>query len=211
MNDKEKIKVLLVDDHEMVRYGLETYIRLSDDLELVGEAADGEEAVHVCDQLHPDIILMDMIMPRMNGVEATRIIHQRYPQVGIIAITSFEDEHMVQSAIQAGATSYLQKNITLSELQDAIRKTYQGKRVLSPEASQALVNLSSSPFNDIRLTEREKGVLACMVNGLSNPEIAEQLVISRTTVATHVSNILGKLGVKSRTEAVSLALKQHLI
>ena len=118
---------------------------------------------------------------------------------------------MVQSAIQAGATSYLQKNITLSELQDAIRKTYQGKRVLSPEASQALVNLSSSPFNDIRLTEREKGVLACMVNGLSNPEIAEQLVISRTTVATHVSNILGKLGVKSRTEAVSLALKQHLI
>ena len=195
----------------MVRYGLETYIRLSDDLELVGEAADGEEAVHVCDQLHPDIILMDMIMPRMNGVEATRIIHQRYPQVGIIAITSFEDEHMVQSAIQAGATSYLQKNITLSELQDAIRKTYQGKRVLSPEASQALVNLSSSPFNDIRLTEREKGVLACMVNGLSNPEIAEQLVISRTTVATHVSNILGKLGVKSRTEAVSLALKQHLI
>ena len=211
MNPKRKLRILLVDDHEMVLYGLETYIRLSADLELVGEANDGEQAVQLCDDLHPDVILMDMIMPRMNGVEATQIIHQRHPQIGIIAITSFEDEHMVQSAIQAGATSYLQKNITMSELQDAVRKTYLGKRVLSPEATQALINLSSSSHGDIKLTEREKGVLACMANGLSNPEIAEQLVIGRTTVATHVSNILSKLGVKSRTEAVALAMKQHLI
>jgi two-component system, NarL family, response regulator LiaR len=154
---------------------------------------------------------MDMVMPRMNGVEAIKIIHQRQPHVAIIAITSFEDEQLVVAAVQAGASSYLQKNVSMHELHDAVRKTFAGRRVLSPEAAQALANMASAHPVQYDLTSREKSVLVLMIEGLSNPEIGERLVISRTTVATHVSSILGKLGVKSRTEAVSLAMKNHIL
>jgi NarL family two-component system response regulator LiaR len=194
-----------------VRYALEAYIRQAQDMELVGQAREGREAVQLCDELLPDVIIMDMVMPHMNGVEAIQIIHRKHPQIGIIAITSFEDEHLVQSAIQAGATSFLQKNITMNELHDAIRKTDQGKRILSPEAAQALVSMSSTQPIDFKLTERERDVLSFMAIGLSNPQIASQLCISRTTVASHVGSILEKLKVKSRTEAVAMALKNHFL
>ena len=211
MSVQEPICVMLVDDHEMVRFGLSAYIRTSSDMTLCGEAADGEEAVGMCAELQPDVILMDMIMPGMNGVEAIKIIHARYPRIKIIAITSFEDEKMVQDALQAGASSYLQKNISMKELQEAIRKTFTGKRVISPEAAQALINGAAAHEPEADLTEREMDVLRLLASGQSNPEIADRLVISRNTVATHVSAILSKLGVRSRTEAVAFALKKGIV
>ena len=211
MSVQEPICVMLVDDHEMVRFGLSAYIRTSSDMSLCGEAADGEEAVRMCAELQPDVILMDMIMPGMNGVEAIKIIHARYPRIKIIAITSFEDEKMVQDALQAGASSYLQKNISMKELQEAIRKTFTGKRVISPEAAQALINGAAVHEPEADLTEREMDVLRLLASGQSNPEIADRLVISRNTVATHVSAILSKLGVRSRTEAVAFALKKGIV
>ena len=211
MNAQGRIRVMLVDDHEMVRFGLSAYIRTSSDIELCGEASDGEEAVQMCAEAQPDVILMDMIMPGMGGIEAIRRIHPLYPKIKIIAITSFEDENLVQDALQAGAASYLQKNIPMKELQEAIRKTYAGKRIISPEATQALIHGASLDEVEINLTEREMDVLRLMVDGRSNPGIADQLVISRNTVATHVSSILTKLGVRSRTEAVAMALKKGMI
>jgi two-component system, NarL family, response regulator LiaR len=211
MNPQQPIRVLLVDDHEMVRFGLAAYLRMTGDIELCGEARDGEEALQRCTELQPDVILMDMIMPGMSGIEAIKIIHPRYPQIKIIAMTSFEDEHMVQDGLKSGATSYLHKNISMKELQEAIRKSYYGKRILSPEAAQALINGSESAGADLDLTEREMDVLRLMASGRSNPEIADQLVISRNTVATHVSSILAKLSVRSRTEAVAMALKSGLV
>ena len=211
MTIEKPIRVMLADDHEMVRFGLASCIRMATDMELVGEAANGEETVELCAELQPDVILMDMMMPRMNGAEAMKIIHQEYPQIRIIAITSFEDDQMVLDALHAGATSYLHKNIAMSELQDIIRKSYAGAQVLSPEAVHALIALTGPKAIEIDLTGREKEVLFFMSKGLSNPEIADRLVISRNTVATHVSSILNKLGVKSRTEAVTLAFKNRLV
>ena len=212
MTPSQPIRVMLVDDHTMVRRGLATFLKVFDDLELVGEAADGEAAIQLCAHILPDVILMDMVMPDMDGVTATRIIRQRFPTVQVIALTSFKEEELVQSALQAGAIGYLLKDVSAEKLAQAIRAAHAGRGTLSPEAAQALVHAATQPpppGHD--LTERERAVLALMVAGLNNTEIAEKLVVSPSTIKSHVSNILAKLGVASRTEAVALAVRHRLV
>ncbi len=205
------IKILLVDDHTVVRSGLSKFLMVNKDLKLVGEASDGAEAVQMVALHKPDVVLMDLMMPGVDGITATREIHQKYPKVKIIALTSFAEQNMVQGALQAGATSYLQKNVSAKELGIAIRSAYEGKMTLSPEAAQVLANSVAQPqIHGEQLTERERDVLKCMADGLSNNEIAEKLVISLGTVKFHVSNIFHKLGVESRVEAVKLAIEQKL-
>lgn len=206
------IKVLLVDDHAVVRSGLSKFLMVNKDLKLVGEAADGNEAIQMASLHKPDVILMDLMMPGMDGITATREIHKKYPQVKVIALTSFAEQNMVQGALQAGAIGYLQKNVTAKELGFAIRSACEGRMTLSPEAAQVLANSVAQPqIAGEQLTERERDVLKCMADGLNNNEIAESLIISLGTVKFHVSNIFHKLGVDSRVEAVKLALEQKLV
>jgi NarL family two-component system response regulator LiaR len=211
MRPSQPIRVVLVDDHTMVRRGLATFLKVFDDLELAGEAASGEAAIELCGQVLPDVILMDLMMPGMDGVTATRIIRQKYPKVQVIALTSFKEEQVVQSALQAGAIGYLLKDVSADELARAIHAAHSGRATLSPEAAQALVNAANQPpVPGQDLTERERVVLALMVEGLNNTQIAGRLVVSPSTIKTHVSHILSKLGVASRTEAVVLAMRHHL-
>jgi NarL family two-component system response regulator LiaR len=203
---------MLVDDHAVVRSGLGAFLLAFDDLELVGEAGGGEEAVRLCEQLRPDVVLMDLVMPGMDGAVATRAIRERCPQIQVIALTSFKEKELVQGALEAGAIGYLLKNVAANELAGAIRAAHAGRPTLAPEAAQALIQAAREPPSPgYDLTPREREVLALMVEGLSNPEIAERLVLSASTVKFHVSNILSKLGVTSRTEAVALAVQHHLV
>ncbi len=205
------VKVMIVDDHAVVRSGLSRFLKVNKDFQLVAEASDGREAVQMVSLHKPDVVLMDLMMPEVDGVTATREIHQKYPNVKVIALTSFSEQNMVQGALQAGAIGYLQKNVTAAELADAIRSACAGRMTLSAEATQALAQSVAQPqIAGNQLTDRERDVLKCMVDGLNNQEIAEQLVISLGTVKFHVSNIFQKLGVDSRVEAVKAALEQKL-
>ncbi len=212
MDKHNRIRVFIVDDHAMVRSGLSAFLLAYDDLELVGEASTGEEAVRKCAEIAPDVVLMDLMMPGMNGAEATRAIRQRCPDVQVIALTSFKEDDLMQKTLQAGAIGYLFKNVSAEELVNAIYAAKAGRPALAPEAAQALIHAVTQPHRvGFDLTEREREVLALMAKGFNNPQIAEKLVISRSTVKFHVSSILSKLGVTSRTEAVALALQQHLV
>jgi len=212
MEDTKPIRVLLVDDHAVVRSGLAAFLLAFDDLELVGEAGSGEEAVRLCERLLPDVVLMDLVMPGMDGAAATQQIRQRVPHAQVIALTSFKEEELVHGVMRAGAIGYLLKNVTANELADAIRRAHAGRPTLAPEAAQALIHAATQgqPLG-FDLTERERDVLALMVEGLSNNEIARRLVVSPSTAKFHVSNVLSKLGAKSRTEAVALALRENLV
>lgn len=212
MTEPRPTRILLADDHMVVRSGLGTVLSVWDDMELVGEAGDGEEAIRLCDSLQPDVVLMDLLMPKMDGVAATQVIKQRWPQMQVIALTSFKEKEYVEGALKAGANGYLLKNVSADELVNAIRRAVAGQPSLSPEAAQVLiqkVNQPPPPGQD--MTDREKEVLALMVEGLSNSEIAERLIVSQSTAKFHVSNVLSKLGVTGRTEAVALAVKYHLV
>ena len=220
ISPSQPIRVMIVDDHTMVRRGLATILKVFDDpstgsgqaLQLAGEAENGAEAITLCGEVLPDVILMDMVMPEMDGAAATRVIRQKYPQVQVIALTSFKEGELIKNALEAGAIAYLLKDVSADDLARAIRAAHAGRVTLSPEAAQALVETSNQPpAPGLDLTEREREVLALMVEGLNNTQIAGRLTVSPSTIKSHVSNVLSKLGVASRTEAVTLALRNHIV
>ena len=212
MNETKPIRVMLVDDHDMVRKGLAVFLKAKPDMELVGEARDGEEALRMSKEIHPDVILMDLMMPKMDGSTATRLIREQLPKVQIIALTSFQEKELVQEVLQAGAISYLLKDVSAHELAEAIRGAYAGLPTPSPSATKALIQAArQEPAPGHDLTPREKEVLILLVEGMNNSAIAERLFISRSTAKAHVSNILSKLGVSNRAEAIALALRNKLV
>jgi NarL family two-component system response regulator LiaR len=206
------IRVMIVDDHAVVRSGLSAFLRSYDDLELAGEARNGEEAVQLCAQFRPDVVLMDLIMPVMDGAAATQIIRQNCSQTQVVVLTTFKEEALVQKALGAGAIGYLLKDVQGDELAEAIRLAHAGQSTLSPEVTQTLIRATSRPAQPgYDLSEREREVLAAMVKGLNNNEIAERLFVSLSTVKHHVSHILSKLGATNRAEAVVMAVQNNLI
>ena len=208
----QPIRVMLVDDHTMVRRGLATILKVFDDLQLIGEAENGAVAVQLAAEVLPDVILMDMSMPEMDGATATHVIRQQFPHIQILALTSFKEGKVIQKALEAGAIGYLLKDVSADDLARAIRAAHAGRGTLSPEAAQVLVETASRPpAPGLDLTERERDVLKLMIEGLNNTQIAGRLTISPSTVKSHVSNILAKLGVASRTEAVALALRSEIV
>jgi two-component system, NarL family, response regulator LiaR len=212
ISPSQPIRVMIVDDHTMVRRGLATILKVFDDLQLVGEAENGAEAIKLCGEVLPDVVLMDMVMPDMDGAATTRAICQKYPKVQVIALTSFKEGDLVKNALEAGAIGYLLKDVSADDLVRAIRAAHAGRATLSPEAAQALVETANlPPAPGLDLTEREREVLALMVEGLNNTQIAGRLTVSPSTIKSHVSNVLSKLGVASRTEAVTLALRNHIV
>jgi two-component system, NarL family, response regulator LiaR len=212
LSSSQPIRVMIVDDHMMVRRGLATMLKVFDDLQLVGDADSGEAAIQLCAQVIPNVILMDLSLPGIDGAVATRAIRQQFPQVKVIALTSFKEGDRIKNALEAGAIGYLLKDISADELAHAIRAAHAGRATLSTEAAQALVETANQPPSPgLDLTERELEVLTLMVEGLNNTQIAERLTVSPSTIKSHVSNILSKLGVASRTEAVTLALRNHII
>lgn len=207
------IRVMVVDEHGMVRKGIVAFLKNNPQLEIVGEAENGREAVDLCERLTPQVILMDLQMPEMDGITATRIIRSQYPQIQIIALTSFQDRDKVQEALAAGAISYLLKNVTGDDLAEAILDAYAGRATLAQEAVRALIQpppTSPAPAG-FDLTVREREVLGLLIKGLNNNEIAKQLSVSHATAKAHVSNILSKLGVSNRAEAVAVAIQQKLL
>ena len=212
MKESKILHVLIVDDHAMVRTGLADFISAYEWMEQVGEARDGVEAVEFCNTHEVDVVLMDMIMPVMDGCEATRRIMALSKPIKIIVLTSFHEQGLVQQALKAGATSYLLKNVSAEELAVAIRAAYSGHSMLSPEATEALIHGSSqAPGGSFDLTQRELEVLTLLVEGHSNLEISNQLTISMATVKYHLTSIFSKLGAKNRVEATTIALKYHLV
>jgi two-component system, NarL family, response regulator LiaR len=205
------IRILIVDDHSVVRQGLRMFLALDPEMEVVGEASNGAEAVECVEELLPDVVLMDLLMPGMDGVQATEVIRQRFPETEVIALTSVLEDNAVVNAIRAGAIGYLLKDTESEELVKAIRAASSGQVQLSPKAAERLMREIRAPESPEKLTERETEVLRFLAVGKSNKEIARELVVSETTVKTHVSNILMKLGVPSRTQAALYAVRIGLV
>lgn len=207
------IRIIIVDDHDMVRSGLATFLDEFDDLELIGEAADGPDGVRLCLEKQPEVVLMDLVMPGFDGATAIRKILAELPDTRIIALTTFSEDDLVNDAMQAGAISYLLKNITTDELARAIRDAHAGKSTIAQEALKALIRGkqdNNAGLPPIQLTIREQDVLRCLMDGKTNRQIAEELDVSLSTVKQHVSSILAKLGASSRTEAVAIAIKRKI-
>lgn len=208
------IRVLLVDDHEMVRLGVSSYLSIESDVEVVGKAENGEDGYEKAMALRPDVILMDLVMEVMDGIESTKKILKEWPEARILIVTSFIDDEKVYPAIEAGASGYLLKTSTAHEIANAIRKTYNGERVLEPEVTTKMMEQLSNRNRHIlheELTNREQEILLLIAQGMSNQEIADELFITLKTVKTHVSNILAKLEVEDRTQAAIYAFKHGLI
>lgn len=212
-NDVPLIRVMIVDDHQVIRQGFGMFLKAFPDLEFVGEAINGKEAIALCGEMRPDVILMDMRMPLMDGVSAIRVIREEYPDIAIIALTSFtDDKQLVQAALEAGAIGYLFKDISINDLAMSIRAAYNGTPVLAAEATRLLIQSKTQRTStDFNLSARELEVLEFIVQGLNNTQIAERLTVSRSTIKFHVSSILGKLGANSRTEAASIAHQHKLV
>jgi NarL family two-component system response regulator LiaR len=207
-----RIRVVIADDHALVRSGLQSILSLFDDIEIVAQADSGAEAVSLCEQTTPDVVLMDLVMPGMDGAAATARILRRCPGTRVLALTSFSDEALIQKTLRAGAIGYLMKNVSGDQLAAAIRSADMGRPTLAPEAAEALMHAVTAPESSGRdLTRRERQVLTLMAEGMTNVEIADRLVISLSTAKTHVSSIISKLGVSSRTEAATMALRHRLI
>ncbi|THE09097.1 response regulator transcription factor [Bacillus timonensis] len=208
------IKVLFVDDHEMVRIGVSSYLSAQPDIEVVGEADDGKKAIELALELRPDIILMDLVMKEMDGIEATRRIIESWPEAKIIIVTSFIDDEKVYPALEAGATSYMLKTSKASEIAEAVRKTHHGQSVLEPEVTGKMMvrmRQKDTHLPHEELTNREMEILLLIADGKTNQEIADELFIALKTVKVHVSNILSKLEVQDRTQAVIYAFKHSLV
>ena len=211
MTEAGPIKVMIVDDHPIVRDGLNGLLRVVADMELAGEAGNGQEALARCQESLPDVILMDIVMPGMDGLEATRLILDQYPDVKIVVLTTFPEEDLVQEALEAGAVGFILKNASAATVADAIRSAHAGEPVLAPEATQVLIRARTVPPKlGHDLTRREKEVLALIVEGLSNDEIAERLLISPSTTRHHVSACMSKLGASNRARAAALAVENGL-
>jgi len=207
---QRKIRVLVADDHSVVRGGLRLFMLAFSDLELVGEAENGQQAIDYCRLYEPDVVLMDLMMPEVNGVEATREISMKYPNIHVVILTSFPEQQLVQDAIAAGALGYMLKTASAQELVEAIRSAARGQATLAPEAVAALAKKSGMTAYHVSLTTREWEVYRLVVAGKGNSEIAKELMVSVSTTKYHVSNILSKLGVKNRSEAIAYAVQHHL-
>jgi NarL family two-component system response regulator LiaR len=205
------ISVVIADDHPFVRHGLRTYLETLDDMEVSGEATNGAEAVELVERLRPDVVLMDLVMPELDGVGAIRRIHESAPATKVIALTSFDDDEKVFPAIKAGAAGYLLKDVRPAELAEAIRKASRGEALLAPSVTARLMQeVAGGPSLSAALTERELEVLRLIARGMSNKLIARELVVSEKTVKTHVSNILAKLHLSDRTQAALYAVREGL-
>jgi NarL family two-component system response regulator LiaR len=217
MSDPEKIRVLIVDDHQIVRQGLRNFLELNEDIVVIGEAADGIGALEFATELKPDVILMDLVMPRMDGITATMEIKKMNPEVMVIALTSFTEDDKVIPAIQAGACSYLLKDVSPDDLVEAIRAAAKGEARLHPDVTRKLMQQVSKPAPaqkepvPAEITDRELDVIRLVAEGKSNQEIASELVISEKTVKTHMSNIFSKLGLVDRTQLAIFAIKNNLV
>jgi len=208
----KKIRVLITDNHTMVRNGLMMFLKSYPDIELVGEASNGNEAVTMCDALHPDVVLMDLVMPEMDGVAATTAIVQSHPEIRVIALTSFNEDQLIYAALKVGIVGYLLKDCTADELVNAIRDAHAGKTTITPDIMQAVLRVADNPATrQYHLSERERDVLRLVVRGFSNRQIAANLTLSESTIKFHVSNILSKLGIATRAEAVALAIQHKLV
>ena len=209
---EKPVRVLIVDDHAMVRSGIKTFLEIYDGMEPCGEAQDGEEALRLCELKHPDVVLIDLMMPRMDGITAIKAIREKWPDIKVIALTSFDQKDMVSGALKSGAIGYLLKNTSPEELADAIKMAAAGRSVLSPKATQALI--SDTPGEELKtfnLTKKELDILSLIAQGATNKEISKKLALGISTVKSHVTNILSKLGVETRTEAANIAGKHKLV
>jgi two-component system, NarL family, response regulator LiaR len=217
--ERERTRVVVVDDHHAMRMGITAALLATDDIELVGEAADGQEALRVCEEVRPDVVIMDLKLPVLDGISAIRELHQRDPAIRVLALTSFPDDSWVEKALHAGATGYLLKNVELDELIASIRATHQGRMTLSPETTQALIRSVASGASNRNghsalpnnLTVREREVLSLLADGLRNQQIAERLTISTATVKYHLQHLYSKLWAKTRTELVIKAMQQRMV
>jgi NarL family two-component system response regulator LiaR len=211
-SEQRRIRVVIADDHPLLRRGLEAALQLYDDIELAAQADDGAEAVAICERIQPDVVLMDLVMPGLEGAAATREVLRRCPGAKVLVLTSYSDEALIQEALNAGAIGYLMKDVSGAQLAEAIRRAHDGRPTLAPEAAEVLMRQVAAPgAQGDDLTPRERQVLRLLADGLTNTEIAERLVVSLSTVKGHVSSVMAKLGASTRTEAAIIAVRHRLV